>query len=54
MLAKAAIIAGVDGIFAEVHDNPDKAKCDGQNSLDLKQLPDFIESILKVKDLLEV
>lgn len=49
ILAKAATVAGADGIFAEVHDNPDNAKCDGPNSLELKKLPEFIENILKLK-----
>ena len=32
-LAKAALAMGVDGLFFEVHPNPDKALCDGPNSL---------------------
>ena len=28
-MGKMAIALGVNGIFMEVHDNPDKAKCDG-------------------------
>ena len=35
-LAKAAIAAGVDALFFEVHPNPDKALCDGPNMLFLK------------------
>jgi 2-dehydro-3-deoxyphosphooctonate aldolase (KDO 8-P synthase) len=49
ILARAATAAGADGLFAEVHDDPDHAKCDGPNSLDLKKLPEFIENILKLK-----
>jgi 2-dehydro-3-deoxyphosphooctonate aldolase (KDO 8-P synthase) len=37
-LAKAAVAAGADGIFMEVHPNPDKALCDGPNSLPLGDL----------------
>ena len=33
MLARAAVAAGVDGVFMEVHTNPDQALCDGPNSL---------------------
>ncbi len=37
-LAKAAVAAGADAIFLEVHPNPDKALCDGPNSLPLDTL----------------
>ena len=35
MLARAAVAAGVDGVFMEVHTNPEQALCDGPNSLKL-------------------
>ncbi|HEV2465334.1 MAG TPA: 3-deoxy-8-phosphooctulonate synthase, partial [Acidobacteriaceae bacterium] len=35
LLARAAVAAGVDGVFLEVHDNPAEAKSDGANALDL-------------------
>lgn len=38
LLAKAAVAAGADGIFLEVHPDPDKALCDGPNSLPLDAL----------------
>ena len=34
-LAAAAVAAGVDGLFVEVHDNPPRAKSDAQNALPL-------------------
>jgi 2-dehydro-3-deoxyphosphooctonate aldolase (KDO 8-P synthase) len=37
-LAKAAVAAGTDGIFLEVHPRPDEALCDGPNSLPLESL----------------
>jgi 2-dehydro-3-deoxyphosphooctonate aldolase (KDO 8-P synthase) len=37
-LARAAVAAGVDGIFLEVHRDPQKALCDGANSLYLSEL----------------
>lgn len=43
VLARAAVAAGVDGVFMEVHPDPDKALCDGPNSLKL----DTIEPILR-------
>lgn len=43
-LARAAVAAGVDGIFMEVHPRPEKARCDGPNSIPLEK----VESLLKV------
>ena len=40
-LARAAVAAGVDGIFVEVHDAPERALSDGANSLRLSLLPGF-------------
>ncbi len=38
-LARAAVAAGIDGLFLEVHPDPDRALCDGPNSLALDSLP---------------
>jgi len=38
-LARAAVAAGVDGLFLETHDNPAAALSDGSNALPLAQLP---------------
>jgi len=38
-LARAAVAAGVDGLFLETHDDPAKALSDGANALPLAQLP---------------
>jgi len=38
-LARAGVAVGVDGLFMEVHADPDKALCDGPNSLPLAQVP---------------
>jgi 2-dehydro-3-deoxyphosphooctonate aldolase (KDO 8-P synthase) len=40
-LARAAVAAGIDGIFVETHDAPEKALSDGPNSLRLSLLKDF-------------
>lgn len=50
VLARAAVAAGVDGIFLEVHDNPAEAKSDGANALDLKYLRPVLESLLAVHE----
>ncbi len=39
VLARAALAAGCDGIFMEVHERPERALSDGPNQLPLKQLP---------------
>ena len=38
-LARAGVAAGVDGLFMEVHPDPEQARCDGPNSLPLDQVP---------------
>ena len=48
LLARAAVAAGVDGVFVEVHDNPAQAKSDGANALDLKLLPEFLDQLIAV------
>lgn len=48
LLARAAVAAGVDGVFVEVHDDPPNAKSDGANALDLKTLPQLIDQLLAV------
>jgi len=45
VLARAAVAAGVDGVFLEVHDDPANAKSDGANALNLKQLRPLLESL---------
>jgi 2-dehydro-3-deoxyphosphooctonate aldolase (KDO 8-P synthase) len=41
-LASAAVAVGVNGIFVEVHDEPEKALSDGPNALRLSLLPNFL------------
>jgi 2-dehydro-3-deoxyphosphooctonate aldolase (KDO 8-P synthase) len=54
LLARAAVAAGVDGVFVEVHDNPAQAKSDGANALDLKLLPDFLDQLIAVQAWIKV
>lgn len=51
-LARAAVAVGVDGVFLEVHDQPETARCDGPNSLPLDQVPGFLEQILRIQELM--
>jgi 2-dehydro-3-deoxyphosphooctonate aldolase (KDO 8-P synthase) len=48
LLARAAVAAGVDGLFLEVHDDPANAKSDGANALDLKLLKPLLETLLAI------
>jgi 2-dehydro-3-deoxyphosphooctonate aldolase (KDO 8-P synthase) len=48
VLARAAVAAGVDGVFMEVHDNPKEAKSDGPNALDLRKLRGALLELLAV------
>ena len=54
LLARAAVAAGVDGIFVEVHDNPAQAKSDGANALDLKLLPGVLDQLMAIQAAVEV
>jgi len=50
LLARAAVAAGVDGVFLEVHDSPAQAKSDGANALDLKLLPAVLDQLIAVQN----
>lgn len=47
-LARAAVAAGVDGLFIEVHDNPDKALSDPATQLPLTQLKPLLENLVAI------
>ncbi len=49
VLARAAVAAGVDGVFLEVHDNPSAALSDGANALELTRLRDLLRQLLAVQ-----
>ena len=50
-LARAAVAAGADGIFMEVHPDPDRAFCDGPNSLILKDVEALVLNLAEIKRL---
>jgi len=54
VLARAAVAAGVDGVFMEVHDNPKEAKSDGANALESTKLRDVLKELLAVRKALDV
>jgi 2-dehydro-3-deoxyphosphooctonate aldolase (KDO 8-P synthase) len=44
-LGRAAVATGIDGIFMEVHEDPEKALCDGPNSVKLDDLPALLKKL---------
>jgi 2-dehydro-3-deoxyphosphooctonate aldolase (KDO 8-P synthase) len=48
-LAAAAVAAGVDGVFVEVHDDPRRAKSDGQNALPLERMEPLLRRLLRIE-----
>ena len=52
-LAKAAVAARVDGIFLEVHRDPEKALCDGANSLYLDSLEELLTMLKQIDRLVK-
>ncbi len=47
-LAKAAAAVGVDGLFMEIHPDPDKALCDGPNSIPLDDIEKLLKKIIRI------
>ena len=52
LLTRAAMAADIDGLFLEVHPDPDKALCDGPNSLPLAELEPLMQDLLRVRSAL--
>lgn len=47
-LSRAAAATGIDGLFWEVHENPEQALCDGPNSLSLDQVKPMLQQVLAI------
>jgi 2-dehydro-3-deoxyphosphooctonate aldolase (KDO 8-P synthase) len=54
VLARAAVAAGADGVFMEVHDNPKEAKSDGANALESTNLRGVLKELLAVRKALDI
>ncbi len=52
-LARAAVAVGVDGLFLEVHPNPDKALSDGPNMVPLHRLEALLRQLLALRQVVE-
>jgi len=51
-MSRAAIAVGADGIIVEIHNEPEKALCDGQQALDPKQTIDMLSQVKKIAAIL--
>ena len=52
-LSAAATAVGCDGLFLEVHENPDKAPCDGPNMITLSMLEELLRDIKKIDNIIK-
>jgi 2-dehydro-3-deoxyphosphooctonate aldolase (KDO 8-P synthase) len=52
-LSRAAVATGIDGIFMEVHEDPDKALCDGPNSIPLSELAVLLKKLRAIDALVK-
>ncbi|MDD5723615.1 MAG: 3-deoxy-8-phosphooctulonate synthase [Syntrophales bacterium] len=53
-LSRAAVATGIDGLFLEVHPDPECALCDGPNSLYLDSLPGLLGTLKKIDGLVKI
>ena len=51
-LARAAVACGCDALFLEVHDDPDRAKCDAANMLALHGVEKLLAECVRIRDAL--
>jgi len=54
ILAQAGVVVGADGVFMEVHENPDKALSDGPNSLPLASADKLLSKLKKLHQVTHV
>jgi 2-dehydro-3-deoxyphosphooctonate aldolase (KDO 8-P synthase) len=48
ILARAAVAAGVNGLFIETHPNPDEAWSDGPNMIPLPKMKKLLQQLVKI------
>ncbi len=49
-LSRAAVAAGIDGLFMEIHPDPDHALCDGPNSIPLDKVEELLVQLIRVRN----
>ncbi len=52
-LARAAVAVGCDGLFMEVHPDPDRAPSDGPNMVPLDQIEDLLRQLVRIRETVE-
>lgn len=52
-LSDAAIVAGADGLLIEVHNEPEKALCDGEQSLNYEEFNELMQSARKAAEVVD-
>ena len=52
-LARAAVAAGVDGVFMETHDNPSQALSDGPNMIPLNELKNLLNELIDINGIVK-
>ncbi len=52
-LTRAAVAAGIDGLFMEVHPCPDEALCDGPNMMSLDELPALLKQVMEIDSIVK-
>jgi 2-dehydro-3-deoxyphosphooctonate aldolase (KDO 8-P synthase) len=52
-LARAAVATGIDGIFMEIHEEPDRALCDGPNSVRLDDLAGLLKKLKAIDEIVK-
>ncbi len=53
-LTRAAVAVGIDGLFMEIHPDPDTALCDGPNSMPLDKIEELLVRILRIREAVTV
>jgi 2-dehydro-3-deoxyphosphooctonate aldolase (KDO 8-P synthase) len=53
-LGRAAVATGIDGIFMEVHEDPEMALCDGPNSVKLEELPMLLKKLKAIDAIVKI
>jgi 2-dehydro-3-deoxyphosphooctonate aldolase (KDO 8-P synthase) len=48
VISRSGVAAGIDGIFIEVHPDPENAKCDAASQLKLEDLENFIKPLIEL------
>jgi 2-dehydro-3-deoxyphosphooctonate aldolase (KDO 8-P synthase) len=48
------VAVGVDGVFLEVHSDPEQARCDGPNSLPITDIEDLVRILLAIHDAVKI